>query len=142
MQCMLHLRDAYLSPQSMSQQTMQHCSGVLGFILPPTMLNTLSEHTFFKNYGQLQYYRTIRPGSDSSSPLVTDIIVLCYKPDGIQYKLSFDDDWLPLPVRCPSRKASVESDPAETPPLYASCLSIRTEKFIHLQQLKNALSNV
>jgi len=36
-------------------------------------------------------------------------------------------------------EASVESAPAEIPPLYGSCLSIRTEKCIHLQQLTNVL---
>jgi len=45
-------------------------------ILRNALEKNLQAHTCYKNHGQLQYYRTIRTGNDTSSPLVTDIVEL------------------------------------------------------------------
>lgn len=45
-------------------------------------------------------YSTIRPGRKAGDPVVVDLRVIQYRPDGtINYKINFDDDWTELPVR-------------------------------------------
>ena len=82
------------------------------------------DHGFFRDYSKLQYYSTIRPGSGVGAPVVTDVVALCYKPSGvIHYKLNF----------------VAVSDTAVVKPLYCGSLSIKTDKFVHLQQLKKVI---
>jgi len=100
------------------------------------------DHTFFKDYSTLNYYAPIRPSSSAGDPVVTDIVALCYKPDGdILYKLNFDDNWMPFPVRQSGRRKMPMAlpDVGSIPVLYKSSLPIKTEKFLHLQQLKHVL---
>jgi len=52
------------------------------------------DHTIFKDYSKLGYCTSIRPGTGTGDPVVTDLVALCYQPDGtIQHKLSFDEEW-------------------------------------------------
>ena len=98
------------------------------------------DHTFFNNYSTLNYYRSIRPGTKTGDPVVTDIVGLCYKPDGtVLFKLSFDEEWAPLPEMraCRRKNATTGTDIVQT--LYGSSLPIKTEKFLHLQQLKTVI---
>ena len=101
---------------------------------------TYVDHSFFKDYSKLQHYTSIRPGSGAGAPVVTDIVALCYKPTGIiEYKLNFDDEWRPLPVRRSARKTTVVADISAIKPLYSGSLSIKADKFVHLKQLKKEL---
>ncbi|GFO04465.1 cobyric acid synthase [Plakobranchus ocellatus] len=48
-------------------------------------------HCFFKNYGQVSTFKTIRPGQQKGAPTVNDLRCLKYSPDGeLSYKLTFD----------------------------------------------------
>ena len=61
----------------------------------------LLPHTFFLNYEAHQDIRSIRPGSKTSDPTVTDVRQLRYTPDGsISYKLTHDinDNFQELPA--------------------------------------------
>ena len=102
------------------------------------------DHTFFKDYSKLGYHRSIQPGTDAGDPQVTDVVALCYKPSGdILYKLSFDEQWEHLPVPrnfCRKLQQSDATNATSEPmPLYKSSIPIKTEKFIHLQELKAVL---
>ena len=45
------------------------------------------DHTFFKDYSDLNYYPSIRPGAGPGSAVVTDVRILRYLPVGkIQFK--------------------------------------------------------
>lgn len=97
------------------------------------------DHTFFKDYSVLNYYTSIRSGMNAGDPVVTDIVALCYTPDGvIKYKLNFDYEWALLPSPRSSRNRAV-IDATSLAPLHSTSLPIKTEKFIHLQQLKHVL---
>ena len=63
---------------------------------------------FFKDFSNISYYRSIRPGNSAGDPQVVDIRALKYSPDGvISYKLEHTDDWAPLPRRS-NRGAAVQ----------------------------------
>jgi hypothetical protein len=50
------------------------------------------DHSFFKDFSQLKYYTTIRPGNRVGTPVVTDIRNLKYTAEGtIMYKLNYSD---------------------------------------------------
>lgn len=87
---------------------------------------------FFLDFSKLSFYKSIRPGSRSGDPQVTDIRALKY--DGsdcsIKYKLHHSHDWSCLPIR-PNRSAS-----RVVPKLYTGPRKIKASKFQHLQQLK------
>jgi len=100
------------------------------------------DHTFFKDYSKLGYCTSIRPGTGTGDPVVTDLAALCYQPDGtIQHKLSFDEEWAPLPLRRTGRRATsvASADPPVLNQLYRGSLPIKMEKFVHLQQLKSVI---
>lgn len=55
------------------------------------------DHTFFCNYSELKFCKSIRPGNKSGSPTVLQLRGLKYSKDSIMYKLSFNDKWKDLP---------------------------------------------
>lgn len=92
-------------------------------------------HTFFKKYDNLKYYSSIRPGKVAGDAVVTNIKALKYNKEGrIHYKLSHTADWQILGQRF---KASPPS--LDLPSLYTERKKIKSEKFQHLQELKNSL---
>lgn len=58
------------------------------------------DHTFFKNYdASLKAIKSIRPGKKVGDPCVVGRVALQYKPDELNFKLRFTDEWKPLPIR-------------------------------------------
>lgn len=100
------------------------------------------DHTFFKNFDELCYYPSIRPGSGVGSAMVTDIRVLKYLPEGrIQYKLKHDDTEftdIPKPRSVRSRTLDV-SDTELVCSLYENSLPIKKAKYQNLMQLKSVI---
>lgn len=93
-------------------------------------------YDFVKDYNNKTNWRysTIRPGRKPGEPVVVDLRVIQYRPDGtIYYKINFDDDWTELPVR-PKKLNSVTYSA-----LHVSPIPITSVKFNHLQQLKEVL---
>ncbi|KAJ4430833.1 hypothetical protein ANN_19424 [Periplaneta americana] len=87
-------------------------------------------HEFFKDYSEIQYYKSIRPGNTVGEPCVTDISALKYTPNvGIIYKLNFDNDWKLIPRR-PNTIIGSEKQ------LYAGPIPISTQKYVDLMSLK------
>ncbi|XP_050309275.1 uncharacterized protein LOC126745457 [Anthonomus grandis grandis] len=93
------------------------------------------DHTFFLNFSDLKYFNSIRPGKRTGDPCVTDIRALRYtKSDGIQYKLDFEDKWIPLPLR----KMLLNDNKAHKN-LYNNSLPISRDKYNNLQTLKSVI---
>jgi hypothetical protein len=96
-------------------------------------------YEFFKNYASIKYLNSIRPGVAVGDPTVTDIVAIEYTPLGVvNYKLDFSDEWQPLARRLVTRNADMVEG-FVIGDLYAAPLKIKTEKFVHLQQLKSVL---
>ncbi|CAG4981288.1 unnamed protein product [Parnassius apollo] len=91
-------------------------------------------HDFFKSFGSLQYYKSIRPGKATGDAKVTDIRALQYKKGNIYFKLRFTDEWQLLPQRCDRNitPTAIES----LPDLHENRLKIKNRKFKDLQELK------
>lgn len=92
------------------------------------------DFTFFRDLSQKETmtYESIRPGKKLGNPKVTDLRALRYNPNGtIDYKLNFDDDYTPLPVRVKPISGCVNF-----PQLNSSRLKIKKSKWDHLQELK------
>lgn len=99
---------------------------------------TYLTHGFFKNFSSLGYVRSIRPGKKPGEPTVTDLRALKYNPNGsIQYKLRFTEDWKDLPTRIQQKDATPFE---QLPCLYLDRIPIKSEKFNHLQILKNTIN--
>ena len=105
----------------------------------------LLPHTFFLNYEAHQDIRSIRPGSKTSDPTVTDVRQLRYTPDGsISYKLTYDinDNFQELPA---IRRLVKPSDPEYDHPnylqLYQQPIPLTYQKWKHLQELKCTIPN-
>ncbi|XP_022203503.2 uncharacterized protein LOC111060166 [Nilaparvata lugens] len=83
----------------------------------------------FTNYSHSssQRFSSLRPGQNK----VTEIKALQYSPDGIQFKLDFEDDWTKLPQRIKNLEKKII-----WPKLHTSTRKISSQKFNHLQQLK------
>ncbi|CAK1593378.1 unnamed protein product [Parnassius mnemosyne] len=93
-------------------------------------------YDFVKDYSNKSTWRysSIRPGRKAGDPLVVDLRVIQYRPEGtIFFKINFDDDWSELPVR-PRKLNSIQYTP-----LHAAPIPIASSKFNHLQQLKEVL---
>lgn len=90
-------------------------------------------HTFFKDHSNIKYYSSIRPGKKVSDPCVTDLRALKYSKElPAHYKLTFDDDWQPLPSRASTSTGEIKK-------LYDSPLPLKGDKFNHLQSLKSVI---
>lgn len=93
-------------------------------------------HSYFVNYSckDLQRYLSIRPGSKTGDPCVTDIRQLNYKPDGtIEYKLNYRSVWMTLP------RNPILLQETFFPQLYDSRLKIPKRKYDDLQDLLDVI---
>lgn len=93
---------------------------------------------FFKDYSHnsVLRYTTIRPGRKPNEPTVTDLRALRYNLEGsIDYKLTFDDEWKPLP----SRQKKIPNETPKYPPSNKAKIPIKKTKFTHLQELKKVI---
>jgi len=90
--------------------------------LPARFTILYLDHSFFKNYSKVIGPTSIRPGKKAGDPTVTNLRALQYRPGGeILYKVDFDHEWAPLPVR---QRVSTEPPP----PLYTSVLPLEGTK--------------
>ncbi|CAH1109390.1 unnamed protein product [Psylliodes chrysocephalus] len=95
-------------------------------------------HNFFKKCDDINFFKSIRPGRASGSPVVTDLKAIKYSKEGVFYKLRQPEDWQLLPIRLNVNVATpVVFD--NLPPLHQTRLKIKTEKYHHLQQLKQSI---
>lgn len=125
-ECQIKNRDIFLPSQygSLSKEARPH---------QPYNVNILS-YDFFHDFSKSLMYDSIRPGRVANDPVVTDIRVLLYEPEGIiRYKLKYDDDYSLLPRRPKPRSALPK------PKLYQSRLPISQIKWTHLQELKHVI---
>ncbi|KAK6166780.1 hypothetical protein SNE40_023402 [Patella caerulea] len=101
----------------------------------PYKVNYL-DNTFFKDFSQLNYYTSIRPGIKPGDLCVTDLRVLKYNPDGtIQYKTRYTEDYMDFP-----RKARCSGNLTHRiTPLYNGPQKIKASKFKHLTALKKVI---
>lgn len=91
------------------------------------------DHTFFKKFSDLNFYSSIRPGYKVGDPVVSDIRVITYTPDGnVQVKLGYRDAFADLPRRA----RNVEQPNERVPRLHDGPLKIKKTKYEHLQALK------
>lgn len=94
-------------------------------------------HQFFRNYGEMKYLTSIRPGARVGDPVVTDIRVLRYSTEGeIQYKLNFTDDFQDFPRKSKARQPSLNDEISH---LYTETIPIKSSKYQHLQDLKTVI---
>ena len=92
-------------------------------------------YDFFKNYSSVEVktVKSIRPGTKSGDPVVTNIKELQYHSSGlISYKLDHDHDWRQLPNAYTTSRATPER-------LHLHPLKIKNQKYLHLQQLKSVI---
>lgn len=87
---------------------------------------------FFRDFSNIVYYNSIRPGRNTGDPTVIDISALRYLPSGkIETKLDFDQQFEDLPRRPrPIDKSTVPKH------MYSHRLPIPLRKWQHLQELK------
>lgn len=88
---------------------------------------------FFKDYGKLNYYDSIRPGKSKGDSVVTDIRQLKYSGGEIMYKLvhtAQDNDFQYLPRRVRKNTGNITQKYLTHKP------QIKKTKFDHLQELK------
>lgn len=94
------------------------------------------DHSFFKDYSALNYYKSVRPGTKVGDSVVTDIRVIHYSPHtDVKYKLSYHDELCDLPRKARTGTVSC-GEPVQ---LHGADLSIKKSKFDHLQALKSVL---
>lgn len=92
------------------------------------------KYNFFKDFGNISYYDSIRPGK-KGDPVVTDVHYLQYLRTGeIFYKLAFND----LPKLLPWRLKPVDKT-AEPTQLFKEQLKIPYTRWKHLQDLKTVI---
>uniref|UniRef100_A0A6P7G4L6 Uncharacterized protein LOC114335877 n=1 Tax=Diabrotica virgifera virgifera TaxID=50390 RepID=A0A6P7G4L6_DIAVI len=96
-------------------------------------------HDFFKDFRAVNYVSSIRPGKKKGDAVVTDIRAIKYSPQGIHYKLRFGENWIELPCRI--NKKVIPKNFADLPRLYTNRISLKQDKFEHLQYLKNTLDS-
>lgn len=92
------------------------------------------DHSFFKDFGKLNYLTSIRPGKKVGDSTVMDIRALRYNPSGIiEFKIRHPEEWQTLPVRINKTPKTF------TPMLYNERLKLSKDKYEQLQQLKSCL---
>lgn len=96
------------------------------------------DYTFFTDFSKELIYKSIRPGKKAGDPVVTDVRVLEYRPNGtIWYKIDFDDELQPLPHR-PTPINNIKQI-KNLQKLYAARIPITNRKYKDLQDLKSVL---
>lgn len=93
------------------------------------------DYKFFRNYSDLKFFKSIRPGNKTGSPTVLQLRALKYSSAKLMFKLSFDDEWKDLPQRL-DKKHSVETDVKD---LYTKEIPLTTQKYRDLLSLKPLL---
>lgn len=92
------------------------------------------DHSF---YTKLGYYTSIRPGVGVGSPVVTDIRLLKYSPDGlIAYKINYTDESY-TDLRKP--RNAVNTFDENITRSFSKPLKLKKSKFQHLQQIKHVI---
>jgi hypothetical protein len=95
-------------------------------------------HDFFKNYDNLRFYTSIRPGNVVGDPTVTDLRCLKYLPSGeINFKLRYCDEWQMLLRR--THRVAANHREIIISFQYTSALQINRDKFNDLQSLKSVI---
>ena len=104
-------------------------------VCPMPYESKLLDFSFFKDFSKDLIYKSIRPGKKTGDPVVTDLRMLEYNPEGtITYKTCFDEELKPLPLR---PKPLHRIKPInELPKLYTGRLQITSRKYQDLQDLK------
>lgn len=96
-------------------------------------------HDLFLNYAAQDswIYNSIRPGRKVNDPTVTDLRHLKYNFHAkiIEYKIDFDEDFKPLPVRSLKYPSDINYSP-----LHQDRLKIKEQKWRHLQEIKSVLT--
>ncbi|KAK9870199.1 uncharacterized protein LOC115884776 isoform X2 [Sitophilus oryzae] len=96
------------------------------------------DYTFFTDFSKELIYKSIRPGKKVGDPVVTDLRMLEYRPNGtIWYKVSFDDELHPLPHRPTAINSIKQINSLQK--LYAARIPITKRKYQDLQDLKSVL---
>ncbi|CAB3224987.1 unnamed protein product [Arctia plantaginis] len=96
------------------------------------------DYTFFTDFSKELIYKSIRPGKKTGDPVVTDVRMLEYRPNGtIWYKVGFDDELQPLPYRPTPINRIKQMN--HLPKLYAARIPITKRKYEDLQDLKRVL---
>lgn len=93
-------------------------------------------HDFFRKFESLKFYSSIRPGKSVGDATVTNIKALKYQDSQIQYKLRHSEDWQ---VLCQRFKRLPPCHLRDLPVLYKERRKVKTEKYQHLQALKQSL---
>ena len=103
----------------------------------PYIVKELS-YDFAKDFSQLKFLDSIRPGRKAGEPLVHQLRALRYLPTGkVDFKIDFSDEYTELPQR-----VRPFNDTWEIRQLHMQRLKIKQTKFQHLQQLKQAMNTV
>lgn len=96
------------------------------------------EHSFFKKFCDVQYYKNIRPGQGKGDYKVTDIRGMQYTPNGeINYKIRFPHKWQNLPQKV--NKNILAMDWSNLQQLHQNRRKITNRKYEDLQFLKSTL---
>ena len=91
------------------------------------------DRNFFKNFTDIGYYQSIRPGNHIGDPQVNDFVALRYSPDAdIHYKLNFVDEWDLLPRRSKPCSYKVTA-------LHDRPVGMKQRKYDDLQDLKSVI---
>lgn len=99
---------------------------------------TYLNHTVFKSFDEVIFFKSIRPGRGIGDAKVTDIRALQYTPNGeIYFKLRFTDDWKILPQRKSPAVIALPFNSLRNQ--YSTKRKITKRKFEDLQYLKNFL---
>ena len=87
---------------------------------------------FFKDHRHYLMHNSIQPGSNIGDPIVTDISILKYTPDGtILYKLQFADQCHNLPRRSRSRQSTETPQECTLQQLFSRPVPISGTKYNH-----------
>lgn len=98
------------------------------------------DYTFFKDFGSIKFLTSLRPGRTVGDPLVTHIRAIKYSPNGtVHYKLRHSEGYMKLCNQRNSVKTCCAQSVEKLPNLYGKPISIKKNKFEHLQSLKRSL---
>lgn len=99
------------------------------------------DHTFFKKYDGLNYFKSIRPGRGTGAPMVNDVKAFKYSREGVFFKLRHSvAEWQALPIRL-NLSTIQATENHNLSQLHKNRLKIKAEKYGHLQQLKLSMES-
>ncbi|KAL7865196.1 hypothetical protein SRHO_G00104430 [Serrasalmus rhombeus] len=95
------------------------------------------DHAFFSDFSKLKLCRSPRPGTSSGDATVHELRAVKYNISGaVEYKLQHSDGWSPFPRR---ELRSLGNDSSVISRLHSTCLTVKEQKYRHLQQLKELI---